>query len=209
MNQEEKIEENPLEGPAPVPTHLVDEQTGEAVALPPTNETVEDVATGNFNVFDLSDGELVDYVKGKSEQLQSLREQFTNDINAGKDEFLRRLKARGAKAIPHQEFDIELDPVYTAYVVNLEKLREAAKLLAPEEAAKVVIHVPEFIPDPVPAHDEPGSAVSINALIKRYTVDSEVGKLLSLGLTRDHIDDKLIFKRKPAPKPPRISKGKE
>jgi hypothetical protein len=117
-------------------------------------------------------------------------------------EIERRLRERNARELPHAKFaKIALEDQWSPYVANFDDLHAAVRMLKElgrdEDAAKVVKHVAELV-TVIPAHYEYGNPVSIAALIRKYGDESEIGKLLTSGLTRTHLGTKLLVKPKPA-----------
>ncbi len=142
-----------------------------------------------------SDDRVVELLAMAQDELARVKSDFDGFIQSAKNELERRMIERGASAIPSQTHEITLEPEWSAYRYDLEKLRDAARNLPPEEAAKILKHVPEVV---IPAHDEPGPAVSISALAKKYA-GSEVGVILAQAQQRDPLGVKVTVKpRKPA-----------
>jgi len=107
----------------------------------------------------------------------------------------QRMRERGATGIPHPEYEIALVEEFAPYMFYLDALREAAKDLPDDEKGKFVKHVPEQVAV-IPAHDEPGPAVSIRGICKRYGWDE------SRFMARASLGTKFKFKpRSSAPKP--------
>jgi len=119
-------------------------------------------------------------------------------------EIERRLKERrtdpDAKvAIPHPQLIIELEPQFGSYIFNVDGLKRAAAMLAPEEAKKLVKYTPAHT-DPVPEKWEPGPTASIKAIRDKYP-GSDVAKILSESMDRPRVGDRLTIKpREVAPK---------
>ncbi len=152
-------------------------------------------AVGQLDIRAASDDRVIDLLAMAEEEYARVKNDFGSFIQAAKNELERRMIERGATAIPSQTHDIRLEPEWSAYRYDLEKLRDAARNLPPEEAAKILKHVPEVV---IPAHDEPGPAVSISALAKKYA-GSEVGITLAEAQQRDSLGVKIVVKpRKPA-----------
>jgi hypothetical protein len=146
------------------------------------------------------DGEVLDALAQWDDLHKRYAEKFREAEASCKRILEARIRARGAKGIPHPDYECELEPEYGGVITDLAALREAAKLLKADEAAKVIRHVPEFRPAPVAAHDEPGAAVSIAALKKRYA-GSQVAVLLERGYSKPLIGTRFVFRRvKSAPK---------
>ena len=103
--------------------------------------------------------------------------------------------SRGARSVPHKLYDVLIEPEYVADPPDFDALREAQKHLPDDEAAKVIRHVPEFSPDPIPAYDEPGLAVSIAALRRKYA-GTIVDELREKGLRKRQVGTKFVFRRR-------------
>jgi len=123
---------------------------------------------------------------------------YDNVADVLKAEIERRLRERRAQepagtetiAIPHDRVEITLKAQYAPYAFDVDKLREAAKFLKSEEAAKVLVHVPEQV---IPAKDIPGNTASIKAMQTLYR-GSDVGKLLAEAMTHPRLEDKLTIR---------------
>lgn len=141
-----------------------------------------------------SDDRVIDLLAMAEEELARVKSDFGSFIQAAKNELERRMVERGASAIPSLTHEIRLEPEWSQYRYDIEKLRDAARNLPEEEAAKILRHVPEQV---IPAHDEPGPAVSISALAKKYA-GSEIGITLAEAQQRDSLGFKVVVKaRKP------------
>lgn len=166
------------------------------------SETLVDPFSGEVLIFDeRPDSEVVDAYDQIASEYERIRTAYDNLFAQVKSILEKRMRERGAKSIPHPSFEeIALVPQYSGYVFDVAKLAEAATFLKPASAAKVIRHVTEHtIPAQViPAHDEPGNPVSINAIIKN-NAGSEAAELLAEGCRRDYLGDKIVIKRaKPA-----------
>ena len=150
---------------------------------------------GGIDLPSASDDRIIELVQMAEDELARIKDQFSSFITAGKNELEKRLTERGATAIPSTTHEITLVPQWSAYRYDLELLKDAARNLPEEEAAKIIRHIPEQV---IPAHDEPGAAVSISALAKKYA-GSEVGITLAEAQQRDSLGVKVVVKpRKPA-----------
>jgi hypothetical protein len=153
------------------------------------------------------DGEVLDALAQWDNLHKRYAEKFREAEASCKRILEARIRARGAKGIPHPDYECELEPEYGPVLTDLIALREAAKLLKPDEAAKVIRHVPAFQPPAIPEHDEPGAAVSIAALKKRYA-GSRVAAVLERGYSKPLIGSRFVFRRvKSAPKPVEAIEG--
>jgi len=145
----------------------------------------------------LPDELLCEYRGAVAEQREDLK-QVEHAIDL---EIERRLRERGGREIAHPKFaKIALEDQYSAYTADYAALVAAQTLLRElgrdEDGAKVVKEVAEQTAV-IPRHFEYGNPVSIAALIRKYGDDSDVGKLLALGLTRSHLGTKLVVRVKP------------
>jgi hypothetical protein len=115
---------------------------------------------------------------------------------AAKAELLVRIERNGGKAIAHPAFEkIEAVDEWSAWTYNIDALREAAKLLPPAEAVKVVKHYPAWTETiEHPERWEPGSPQSITAIIKRYGEHSEVGRRLEAARSRSPLGKRVNIK---------------
>ena len=167
--------------------------------LPPapiaqTQQTAPTVT--RLDIKTLEDGLLLDYRAAVAEQIDDLY-----SIEHGIDlEIERRMRERNARAIAHPSFEkIELEEQFTSYMFDKDALSEAAAIFKTlgkdDEAAKLIKHVPEQT-TVVPAHYEPGKAVSILALREKYGSTPGVGEALARALSRQSLGTKLIVKRK-------------
>ena len=147
---------------------------------------------GGVDLAAASDDRIIALVQMAEDELSRVKDQFTQFIAAGKNELEKRMTERGATAIPSQTHEVKLEPQWSAYRYDLDLLKDAAKNLPEEEAAKIIRHIPEQI---IPAHDEPGAAVSISALAKKYA-GSEVGITLAQAQQRDSLGEKLVLKER-------------
>jgi chemotaxis protein CheY-P-specific phosphatase CheC len=133
---------------------------------------------------------------------QALSADFNEIEKSAKGELLTRLQHRNARAIASPLFDkIERVDQYTQYAFDIELLSEVAAMLPPDEAAKIIKFVPEKTTI-IPAHYEPGAAVSIAAAIRKYGEASEVGEKLTRAMTRSKVGETVEIKPLKAPKPP-------
>jgi len=129
---------------------------------------------------------------------------FAHLENALTIEIERRLKERRTDpdskvAIPHPQLIIELEPQFGSYIFNVDGLRRAAAMLAPEEARKLVRYTPAHT-DPVPEKWEPGPTASIKAIRDKYP-GSDIAKILGESMDRPRVGDRLTIKpREVAPK---------
>jgi hypothetical protein len=145
----------------------------------------------------LEDDMLCEYRGAVAEQIEDLK-LVQHTINL---EIERRLRERGARELAHPKFDkIALEDQYTPYAPDYVALLGAQKLLRElgkdGDAAKVVKEVAD-VTTTIPRHFEYGNPVSIAALIKKYGPDSDIGKMLTRGLTREFVGTKLYIKIKP------------
>ena len=147
---------------------------------------------GGVDLATASDDRIIALVQMAEDELSRVKDQFTQFIAAGKNELEKRMTERGATAIPSQTHEVKLEPQWSAYRYDLDLLKDAAKNLPEEEAAKIIRHIPARI---IPAHDEPGAAVSITALAQKYA-GSEVGITLAQAQQRDSLGVKLILKER-------------
>ncbi len=147
---------------------------------------------GGVDLATASDDRIIALVQMAEDELSRVKDQFTQFIAAGKNELERRMTERGATAIPSQTHEVALIPQWSAYRYDLALLADAARNLPEDEAAKIIRHVPEQI---IPAHDEPGAAVSISALARKYA-GSEVGVVLAQAQQRDSLGAKLVLKER-------------
>jgi hypothetical protein len=174
----------------------------ETTTIPAKTEYVVDVFSGEvLDLAGVSDADAIDMLDVVTQKMDRYREAF-NAMRTGIMSVLEaRMRERGAKAIPHPDYECALEDEFGPPVVDLEALRAAQAMLPEAEAAKILVHVPEFVPPPVPAHDEPGKSVSITALKKRYA-GTEVAALLEQGFHRPYLGSRFKFKRRAtAPKP--------
>ena len=147
---------------------------------------------GGIDLPSASDDRIIELIQMAEDELARVKDQFTSFIAAGKNELEKRLTERGATAIPSTTHEVTLVPQWSAYRYDLELLKDAAKNLPEEEAAKIIRHVPEQV---IPAHDEPGAAVSISALARKYA-GSEIGITLAEAQQRDSLGVKLVMKER-------------
>ncbi len=147
---------------------------------------------GGIDLPSASDDRIIELVQIAEDELARIKDQFTSFIAAAKNELERRLIDRGATAIPSTTHEVTLVPQWSAYRYDLALLKDAAKNLPEEEAAKIIKRVPEQV---IPAHDEPGAAVSISALAKKYA-GSEIGITLAEAQQRDSLGVKLVMKER-------------
>jgi hypothetical protein len=146
------------------------------------------------------DGEVLDALAQWDDLHKRYAEKFREAEASCKRILEARIRARGAKAIPHPAYVCELEPEYGPVVVDLDALRAAQALLKPTETP-VVKHVPAFQPPMIPARDEAAGAVTINATIKRYGEESPIGQALKRGYQKPLLSYRLKFSRvKPDPK---------
>lgn len=113
-------------------------------------------------------------------------------------EIERRMRRDNSRELAHPAFDkIELEEQFTAYVYDVEKLKAAAeklkKLGKPDDAAKLVKHVPEEV-TVVPAHDAAGNPRSIASIAGRF--GGEIKTLLDAGMTRQSLGTRLVVRVK-------------
>ena len=147
---------------------------------------------GGIDIPSASDDRIIELVQMAEDELARVKDQFTSFIAAGKNELEKRLTERGATAIPSTTHEVTLVPQWSPYRYDLALLKDAARNLPEEEAAKIIRHIPEQV---IPAHDEPGAAVSITALAKKYA-GSEVGVVLAQAQQRDSLGVKLVMKER-------------
>ena len=147
---------------------------------------------GGVDLAAASDDRIIDLVQMAEDELARVRDQFAAFISAGKNELEKRMIERGATAIPSTTHEVTLVPQWSAYRYDLDLLKDAARNLPEDEAAKIIRHIPEQV---IPAHDEPGAAVSITALAKKYA-GSEVGVVLAQAQQRDSLGAKLVLKER-------------
>jgi hypothetical protein len=143
----------------------------------------------------LSDDELIDHVDNLEVERQRANAHLGGMILEAKSELTLRLTQRGAREIAHKEFEVGLEPEFSAYAYDLEALAKAKTLLPDVEGAKVVKLIPRLV-TVVEEHLEPGLPVSITALKNKYSVESEVGKLLDRGMSRSSLGVKFYFRRR-------------
>jgi hypothetical protein len=122
---------------------------------------------------------------------------FAHLENALTIEIERRLKERRTDpdskvALPHPELVIELEPQFGSYMFDIDRLRDAAAMLCPEEAKKLVKYTPAHT-DPVPEKWEPGATASIKAIRDKYP-GSDVAKLIADSMDRPRFGDRLTIK---------------
>lgn len=159
-------------------------------------ESAAHVAVKRFELPELSDDMLCDYRLAVVEQREDLKT-IEHKINL---EIERRLRERGARELPHPKFEkIAIEDDFSPYVPDFGALNEAAKILRAmghdDEAVKIVKHVAEDVTI-VAEHDEYGNPVSIAALIRKYGPKSQIGELLTRGLTREKTGSRLVVKPK-------------
>ena len=147
---------------------------------------------GGVDLATASDDRIIALVQMAEDELARVKDQFAAFISAGKNELEKRMIERGATAIPSTTHEVTLVPQWSAYRYDLDLLKDAARNLPEDEAAKIIRHIPEQI---IPAHDEPGAAVSISALAKKYA-GSEVGITLAQAQQRDSLGVKLVLKER-------------
>jgi hypothetical protein len=157
----------------------------------------------NGEVVDVSgwtDEKMLDELASWDDLRRDYDERFRAAENGFKLLLEARVRARGAKGIPHPAYVAEIEVEYGPPIVNLNALREAQKYLKPSETP-LVKHVPEYQPPPVPARDEPAAAVTIAATMKRYA-GHRVAELCASGYHKPVIGTRFVFKRvKQQPKP--------
>lgn len=166
----------------------------------PANEKPEDAvpAVGSFElvIMNMADDQLLLH----RQMLLARRRQVLDEISATlfevEAEVQKRIDRNGGRAIlAHEEGIIitaEIADQYTPWVYDVAGLREVSKMLPEKEAAKVVKHVEEQH-TVIAAHDEPGNARSIEALINKYGLESEIGKKLAACRQRSHTGRKLTI----------------
>ena len=142
----------------------------------------------------LNDGDLLDHIDNLRVERDRARDYMNGIVREAEFEAERRLLARGAMQIPHPDFEVGLEPQFGAYAFNLEQLAEAKKLLPDDEGAKILKLVPERV-TVIAEHLEPGPAVSISALARKYK-GSIAGDLLASAMTRPSLGTKFFFRRR-------------
>ena len=147
---------------------------------------------GGIDLANASDDRIIELVQMADDELARIKDAFSAFIAAGKNELEKRMIERGATAIPSQTHEVTLVPQWSAYRYDLDLLKDAARNLPEDEAAKIIRRIPEQI---IPAHEEPGAAVSIAALAKKYA-GSEVGITLAQAQQRDSLGVKLVLKER-------------
>jgi len=179
-------------------------QSNTAVTKSEPREIFVNPFTGEVIIFDgCSDADIIDTIKAMMDRYDEIKALFEQMKNQGKGILASRMRARGAKGIPHPNVVVELKTEYSDYIFIPDELAKARPFLKPDEAAKVVHWVPEqIIPEQrIPGHWEEGAARSITALINRYP-GSDAAKHLEAGMTRSALGEEVIFKpikEKPLP----------
>jgi hypothetical protein len=160
-------------------------------------EAVVDPFSGEVVDFEgVEDAAVVDFLAAATAKKRQIVDAFLEMENATKYILEQRMRARGATAIPHPQYEIALVEEFAPYAYDLEALTAAKVNLPDDEAQKLCKFVPEYQPPPVPAHYEPGLPVSIKAICKRYGWD------LNRFMRRDSLGVRFKFKpRVSAPKP--------
>ncbi len=139
----------------------------------------------------LTNTALRDFLSDTLEALTEIKAIGQTVTSAALDEFGKRMRADNARAIPDAVYTIALEQLFTEYEYDIDSLVQAATMLPPKEAAKVVRYVPE---ETIPAHYEPGHPRSIATLAEKYG-DQPVGKLLKAGMQRKPLGEKVVFKK--------------
>lgn len=106
----------------------------------------------------------------------------------------RREANPDAKAIPHKTLIVEMQDEYTRYQFNEELLADIAQLLPDDEFAKIAKLVPEFTPDPIPAHWEIKTTASatVKSLAAKYH-GTLAGDMLKKFMRRDKTGESLVI----------------
>jgi hypothetical protein len=146
---------------------------------------------------DLSDHELAALHESVVEEMDHVLGILRLRKDQIEGEIIRRCHEAGAKSLPDKDFDITIEAEYAPYQYDLDALRKASKLLPPEEAKKVVKHLPSWT-EVHPEKWEPGNPVSINALIRKYPETSDEVRALRRGMGRVFLRDKAKVKRRPS-----------
>src|ERR1700694_4038551 len=119
--------------------------------------------------------------------LESARRDMLADIDptitAFKVEAEKRLRAKSARVIGEGRFQIELVEKWSVQT-DLEKMKAAAAVLPEADRPKLIEVVPETV---IPRSERVKSTAmtSINALVKKYGVDSKFGQLVSVAYKRE------------------------
>lgn len=142
-----------------------------------------------------TDAELISFRVLAADEKARLAEMMGTYVDTADAILELRMRERGAKSIPHPEYEIALDEKHSGYSYDIPALREAAAMLPAEEGAKMLKRVPEQV---IPAHDEPGSALSIAAIARKYA-GSEVAAKIAEGMRRDSLGFRVSVKRRPTP----------
>jgi len=153
----------------------------DVVAVMPADERLSDEAV--MQNLDMA-------LEAKAEAVQVIDAQ----ISRWRNEILRRLRERGARALPHPDYECERKDEYSSWDYDIPTLQEAAPLLNDEERAKILKWIDERITVD-PAHWEPGHPKSIQALIDKYS-GTKVAHLLEKARQRKFIREVLVFKRR-------------
>lgn len=139
----------------------------------------------------LSDADLLAHRDGITAEKKEVYEQFCSVERLLDAEITRRIDAAGGRALVLPTgAGYELTDEYSPWAYDMAKLRDAAYLLPDSERVKVIKHVPERT-EITPAHDEPGAAVSMTALAKKYGENSPFGVALAEARTRAHVGKRL------------------
>lgn len=187
------------------PVTIVDAATPLAVtppAVPAPEDVLLDPLTGEAHIIPAIRAELAEapdnrLLEGVMEW-RSLERLLVDYVRAQQklryDECERRMRERGATAIPHPKIECTLTPEYSTYTIALGKLDEAIAtgLLSDAEKAKLVKNVPEQV---IPASREAGAIASIQALERKYA-GSPVGEALKASYSRAPLGEKLVVKER-------------
>jgi hypothetical protein len=138
-----------------------------------------------------TDAQLVGYKNDLAQQRADYLDELRRVDLVLDQEIEKRIKAAGGRALVTPDgVGFELVDEFSAWAYHAEKLRAAAELLPEDERTKVVKHVPERV-EVIAAHDEPGNANSMNALVKKYGEESAFGKAMAEARERAYLGQKL------------------
>lgn len=148
------------------------------------------------NVAALCDTDCIEWLARVKRKKEHIIAAFADFEDIGAAELAARMKERGAKQIPHPSIEVALEDQFTAYRPDVDTLLEAARLCKPDEAAKLVKHIPEYQPPTpavIPEHDEAGATSSILAIAKRYP-GSALETLINAAMQRDKTGMRFVFR---------------
>jgi hypothetical protein len=170
-----------------------------AEALPATQEKLEyliDAFSGErVLASEMDDGAILDWVDNYERQREAFEEAFAATIRSADAILERRLRERGAKAIPHPAYACELVPQFGPYQFDVDVLRRVAPLLAEEDAGKLLVHHPaREVHEVIPENWVPGNANAIVALAARIK-GSPAGDLLASAISRPSFGSRLVRHR--------------